>query len=307
MFRPCQWNRHRLGHGWSRASTGPLWRLSLPFAAALLAAQTLAASVHAEETWQYPIHLAVSGAGRLLVVDRDLPGIWEVTEKGDRELHYRGSRKLRTPLNAIRCIAIDHEGAVIAGDSATREIYRFDKDCVPQPLTGGAIGIPMGIAVTRAGDLVVADLEQHRLCRVPAAGGKPETIAQVAAPRALTIDSEDRLWLISDAPKRGEREVRQILRVSLDGRQETIVAGRAFAFPGGIAVDDQNTIYVADSYARVIWRMQAGGVPERWIEGEPLQYPVGLAWRKGGLLIADPRAKCLLEASSEAKLRTFAR
>lgn len=261
----------------------------------------------AAEDWQYPLNVTATTDGTLYVADRNLPGVWKVTPEGEKSVFFQASKKLRTPLNAVRCIALDRQGRVLAGDSATREVYRFNDAGEPVPLTMGGIGIPMGIAVSSAGKLFVADLELHRICRVPAEGGSAETFIVVQAPRALTIDAEDRLWVISDAPQRGQKEFNQVLRITLAGKQEALVQGRVFAFPGGITLDSRGAAYVSDGYGKTIWKIPPGDKPEPWISGEPLNHPVGVTWHQDRLLIADPRAKVIFEASDDGKLSCLAK
>lgn len=267
---------------------------------------TIASPLGAADEWQYPLNIAAPKEGTLYVADRNLPGLWKVTLTGEKSVYFQASKKFRTPLNAVRCVALDRQGRVLAGDSSTREVYRFNEAGEPEPLTKGGIGIAMGIAVSSTGELFVADLELHRIYRVPQAGGKPEVFAEVQAPRALTIDGEDRLWVISDAPKAGEKDLRQLVRIAPDGKQEAVVQGRVFAFPGGIALDDKGVAYVSDGYSKAIWKIPVSGAPEKWISGEPLDHPVGVAWQKDRLLIADPRAKVIFAASADGKLTRFA-
>src|SRR5689334_16215418 len=82
----------------------------------------------------YPLSVVADAAGNIFVADRELPGIWKVAG-GALSLHFQGEKKFGTPLNAVRCLALDHEGKLLAGDSATREVYRFDAEGNPQPLT----------------------------------------------------------------------------------------------------------------------------------------------------------------------------
>ena len=93
----------------------------------------------------YPLAAAVAEDGTIYVADRDLPGVWKYSD-GKWSIYFQGSKKFRTPLNAVRCLAIDHQGKLLAGDSSTREIYRFDDANQPQPLTKGGVGIPMSLA-----------------------------------------------------------------------------------------------------------------------------------------------------------------
>jgi sugar lactone lactonase YvrE len=230
--------------------------------------------------------IAADPAGNVFLADRELPGVWQLAD-GKLTLFYEGSKKFRTPLNAVRCVAIDNDGKLLAGDSATRDVYRFDNDKQPVPLTMGEIGIPMSIAVQKSGDLLVADLELHRIVKVPAAGGMPTLFAQVPAPCGLALDKEDRLWVVS----RGKD---QLLRLDAEGKAEPVVSGRPFEFPSSVVVGDDLTAYVCDTYAKAIWKVPLGKPPEKLHAGDPLVSPVGLAWQGPDLLVADPRAKAVI-------------
>jgi sugar lactone lactonase YvrE len=197
-------------------------------------------------------------------------------------------------LNAVRCVALDKTGSLLAGDSATREVYRFGDDGKPVPLTNGGIGIPMGITVDSKGQLLVADLELHRIWKVPAEGGEPEQLAEVPAPRGVCIDDDDNLWVVSHGKD-------HVVRVSPDGKVETVVKGRPFQFPHTIVLDQDKTAYVCDGYAKAVWKVPPGGEPAKWVSGEPLVNPVGLAQRGDGLLVVDPRANAVFEVDATGK------
>jgi sugar lactone lactonase YvrE len=243
---------------------------------------------------QYPLAVAAADDGTIYIADRHLPGIWKVVD-GQRSLFFEGSKKYRTPLNAVRCLALDREERVLAGDSATREIYRMNDAGEPTPLTDGGIGMPMSIAVNSKAEILVADLELHRIWKVAAEGGKPELLAEVAAPRGICVDDQDRLWVVSH----GEN---QLLRVDATGRVETVVKGRPFLFPHHLVLASDTTAYIADGYAKAIWKVPPGGTPEKLVSGEPLLNPVGLAWRDGNLLVADPKAKAVFQVSLDGKI-----
>jgi streptogramin lyase len=258
---------------------------------------SLSASYAAAADFQYPLAVVAAGDGTVYVADRNLPGIWKIN--GDKtEIYFQASKKFRTPLNAVRCLAIDRKGRLLAGDSATREVYRFDKAGKPQPLTSGGIGIPMAIAVNSAGDLFVADLEVHRIWKVPSEGGKPEEFAAVPAPRGLAIDAKDRLWIVSHGKN-------QLLRLDKQGKLSIIVKGRPFRFPHQVVLAEDETAYVSDGYSKAIWKVSKDGRTEKWIDGKPLVNPVGIALRGKTLLIADPRANSIFEAAADGSLTTL--
>lgn len=244
---------------------------------------------------QYPLDVVEAGEQTVYVADRNLPGVWVVKE-GKAEVYFQGSKKFRTPLNAIRCLAIDEKGRLLAGDSSTRDVYRFDEKGTPTPLTDGHIGIPMSITVAKSGEIYVADLELHRIWKVPSAGGKPEEVAVVPAPRGMAIDSEGNLWIVSHGPN-------HVVKLNpADGSVEAIVAGTPFQFAHQIVLEDDKTGYVTDGYSKAVWKIESGKEPVKLAEGEPLKNPVGLSLTKDGLLVADPHKKAIYFVSKDGKV-----
>lgn len=233
---------------------------------------------------QYPLGVAATKDGVIYVADRALPGVWKIAG-GKLELYFQASKKFRTPLNAVRCLAVDGQGRLYAGDSATREVYRFNAEGKPEPLTEGAIGIPMAIAF-RDQEVIVCDLEPpHRVLSVPAAGGAPKELARVRAPRGVAVDPRGRIWVVTHDSDR------QVVRIAADGSIESVVKGRPFEFPQTIALDEQLNAYVADGYAHAVWKIGAEGPPKKLADGKPLVHPDALCWLDGKLLVVDPRAR----------------
>ncbi len=252
------------------------------------------ASLSADEM-QYPLTAVASKDGsKLFVADLNLPGIWSLTD-GKLSLFFQASKKFRTPLNRVRCLALDQNGKLLAGDTSTREVYRFDDEGKPQPLTKGDIGMPMDLVVDPEGNIFVADLELHWIWKIAAGANKAEKFAEVPAPRGLTIDADKNLWVVSHGKN-------QIVRVTPDGKIEIVVEGRPFQFPHEIELGKDKTAYVADGYSKAVWKIPPGGKPAKLIEGEPLQNPVGLTWQGDTLLVIDPRAKGVFAMSADGKL-----
>ncbi|MCO6455075.1 MAG: NHL repeat-containing protein [Pirellulaceae bacterium] len=243
---------------------------------------------------QYPLSAAVLPDGKLYLADRNLPGIWRA-EGGKLQVFFQASKKFRTPLNAVRCVAADGQGRLLAGDSATRDVYRFDEAGQPVALTNGGIGIPMDIAVDGEGRLLVADLELHCIWRVPAAGGMPEKLAEVRAPRGLTMARDGTLWVLNSSDD-------QLVGIDAQGKLTPIVQGQPFSFAHDVVLDDSGTAYVSDGYAKAIWKVPPGGPPVKWVEGPPLTNPVGLAWRDKQLLVVDPRLPGVLQIAPDGKI-----
>lgn len=261
-----------------------------------LAAAATSAPLSAAEM-QYPLGVAATGDGTVYVADRNLPGIWKVTD-GQAEIFFQGSKKFRTPLNAVYCLAIDHEGRLLAGDSATREVYRFNEEGEPQPLTDGHVGIPVDLAVDKEGNIFATDLEVQRIWKIPPEGGQPEEF-QVMHARGMAFDDQGRLWVVSH----GEN---QVVRLSPDGKKvEVVVEGRPFQFPHQIVPNADGTVLISDGYADAIWKIDGDGNAEKWISGKPLQNPVGIARQGERLLVADPHARAIFSVDPAGKLTTL--
>jgi hypothetical protein len=247
----------------------------------------------------YPLSAAVAADGAVYIADLNLPGIRKVTD-GQFSIYFQADKKFRTPLNRVRCVAIDHEGRILAGDTSTRQVYRFNSEGTPEPLLRGVgIGMPMALAPAPNGDLFVADLELHCVWKVPADGGEQVKFADVPAPRGLFLDKEGRLWVVSHGKD-------QLVRIAPDGTIEALVTERVFDFAHNVAVDDQMNAYVTDGYARSVWKVPPGGSPEKWLEGAPLVNPVGLTWKGADLLVVDPRAPGLFLIAPDKTVTTLA-
>lgn len=248
---------------------------------------------------QYPLTAVASADGKsLFIADLNQAGVWKLTD-GKLSVFFQASKKFRTPLNRVRCVGLDRNGKLLAGDSSTREVYRFDDDGKPQPLTNGGIGIPMDVVVDPDNNIFVTDLELKWIWKIPAAGGKAEKFAEVDAPRGITMDSDKNLWVINHGKN-------QLLRVTPDAKVEVVVEGRPWQFPNEIELDKDKAAFVTDGYSKAVWKVPFGGKPEKLVSGEPLVNPVGLTWQGEKLLVIDPRANRVFALDSSGKLSAIA-
>ncbi len=244
----------------------------------------------------YPLDICAGLDGNIFVVDRRLPGVWQ--RKAEQlSVFVAGKKTFRTPLNAARCIALDRDGSLLVGDSATREIYRVAADGSATPITGGRIGIPMDIAVRSDGTIFVADLELRMLVRIAPGSSEVEQVAQVN-PRGLFVDTRDRVWVVS-------QDAQQLQIVNDDGKSEVIVGQRVFEFPQQVVVDGAGVAFVSDSYKQAIWRIAHGSEPEIWLQGEPLANPVGLALIDDRLTIVDPHVRQVFRVNDSRQLEVW--
>lgn len=249
------------------------------------------------EEMQYPLDVAAGPEDVVYVADRKLPGIWKIQE-GKLELFFQGAKTFRTPLNAVRCVAVDEEGTLFAGDSATREVYAFDQDRQPVPLTGGSIGIASTILIDGE-RLIVADLETQRIWSIPKTGGKPTEVAVLAGVRGLARSTGGELLAVTTL----EEPVRTL---PAEGPQQVLISGRPFQMPHH-AVAIEGHLFVVDNYACTLWRvaLEQGAEPEAFVQGDPLQKPVGLCRYREGLLVADPHARKIFAVTSDGAISAF--
>lgn len=230
----------------------------------------------------YPLDIVVDSQGTAYVADRNMHGVWQWKD-GKLSVFQQGTNKFRTPLNAPRCVALDVDGNVLVGDTATREIYRVVAGQL-QPITGGQIGIPMDLAVAPDGTIYVADVELRTLFRIPPGANRAEEVAKVN-PRGVFVDAEGMVWVVS-------QDAQQLLVIDGAGKIEVVVDRRVFEFPHQVVVNAQGEAFVTDGYKKGIWKVVRGSEPELLFAGPPLDNPVGIAFdHEGQVVIVDPRAR----------------
>lgn len=262
---------------------------------AILFGSVVSPSLLRADGLQYPLTAVAGADGKsLFIADLNQPGVWKLSD-GKLSVFFQASKKFRTPLNRVRCLGLDRNGKLLAGDSSTREVFRFDEAGQPQPLTNGGIGIPMDLAVDPDNNIFVTDLELKWIWKIPAAGGKAEKFAEVEAPRGIAIDADRNLWVVNHGKN-------QLLRVTPDAKVEVVVEGRPWGFPHEVELDKDQTAFVTDGYGKTVWKVPLGGKPEKLVSGEPLVNPVGLTWQGESLLVIDPRAKGLFSVDPSGKL-----
>jgi sugar lactone lactonase YvrE len=248
------------------------------------------------EGMHYPLGAIRSDDGKVSVVDLRLPGVWQGSD-GKLDVFFQASKKFRTPLNAARCIAFDKDGKVLVGDTSTRQVYRFSDDGKPTKLAGEGVGIgmPMALTVDAEGTIFVADLELHRIFKIPHEGGEPVELAVVSAPRGLAFDADGNLIVVSTTKD-------QLLKVTMKGEVSVLCPGRPFDFPHNIAISKDGTKFVTDGYGKCVWKVGADNTPTKLISGEPFVNPVGISISGDVLLVTDPRANAVFEVTLDGKL-----
>jgi uncharacterized protein (TIGR03437 family) len=153
--------------------------------------------------------------------------------------------------------------------------------------TGSAVraqlNVPAGMALDSAGNLYFADSENHRVRKISPAGiistvagnalpgfsgdGGPAALAELHTPTAVALDSHGNLYIADSANNR-------IRKVSPSGTIGTYAGnGNAALFgdgvssvmaalhgPRGIAIDDSDIVYIADTLNHRIRKVDNGGI-----------------------------------------------
>lgn len=232
----------------------------------------------------YPIDVAADSQGNIYVADRQLPGIWKITD-GKPEIFFQAEKKFRTPLNAIRCLAVGNDDKLYAGCSTSTEVYRFD-DGEPIALTGGQVSVPMNMIVD--GDSVfVCDLKMRFLDQIPSGGGELKELAMIQACKAVAVSDEHLIVLtgLEDA----------IVQLSKDGKQrETLLGNRPFNFPADMLRLADGSLIVSDSYEKCLWKV-VDGKSEKWVTDERFSNPTGICLSGEDIILADSRANAIFQ------------
>lgn len=199
---------------------------------------------NAQETWQYPIDVEVGADGTIYVVDLRLPGLWTLTN-GASEVFVKASKQFRTPLNAIRCAYVSPEGVLYVGDSAAREVFRVDAEGRLTQLTS-----PNPVVQDT---VLTEDLEFT-----------PDSFGLIGIPMAITANSDGVLFVT-------DTELQRVWKVPADGGEPEeflLVNG-----PRGIAVDDEDHVWVLSLQAPQLQRVSPDGNVEEIVSELTFEFP----------------------------------
>jgi len=202
-----------------------------------------------------------------------------------------GEPAVNVGLNLPTTLALDAEGGILVAEMGERRVRRIDPDGTistvagdsgsgydgdNKPATEASLTKPTGVAVTAAGDVLIADQGDHRVRRVDPSGvihtiagtgvgattgdGGPASAASLNYPTSLLMDRSRRV-LIAE----GDR-VRAIER---DGTINTVAGGgktapangllatsAVLSSPTGMVIDGSGSVVVATTGSNQLWKLR---------------------------------------------------
>ena len=241
-----------------------------------------------------PSDVAVNGNGNLYITDTENHRIRRIddtgvitTIAGTGEESYGGDNgpAVAARLDFPAAVVVDVAGNLYIVDSGNHRIRRVDSTGMITTIAGnGELGFsgdggpavaahllyPTGIAVDGAGNLYVADTDNHRIRRINSSGtittiagtgeqgfggdNGPAVEAQLAGPQGMAVDGAGNLYVADNGNSR-------IRRIDDTGVITTIagIGGSGFSgdggpavaaqlnLPQGVAVDGTGNLYIADT------------------------------------------------------------
>ena len=315
-----------------------------------------------------PQAVAVDAAGNLFIADTENYRIRQVsldgvirTVAGNGILGFSGDGGPATnaSLNLPQGMAVDAAGNLFIADSHNGRIRQVSPDGVIRtvagngilgfsgdggPATDASLNFPQGVAVDAAGNLFIADAENHRIRQVSPDGvirtvagngdygfsgdGGPATNASLSSPKGVAVDAAGNLFI-------ADRFNHRIRQVSPDGVIRTVAGNGDFDFSGdggpatnaslggtsGVAVDGAGNLFIADaendrirqvSPDGIILTVAGNGLGGFSGDGGPatnafLSNPQGVAVdAAGNLFIADTENHRIRQVSPDGIIRTVA-
>ena len=143
----------------------------------------------ADALFDAPHAVAWGAAGELYVADI---GNGSVRVIRDGQVSTVVADSLKWPMD----IALADQGIIWIADAGRAEIRRWHPvEGLGEPLTGEALAMPHGIAVTPSGHLAVAEMYGHRILRLDPASGEVATYCSGLNKPAAVLVHAGRLWI----------------------------------------------------------------------------------------------------------------
>jgi uncharacterized protein (TIGR03437 family) len=191
---------------------------------------------------------------------------------------------INAQLNSPAGIAVDSAGNLYIADAGNNRVRRVFQGVIETfagtgpagqqffnfsgddgPATNALLSAPLGVAVSSAGDVFIADWANGRIRKV--SNGVISTVAMVADPKALAVDSSGHLYIANTLYD-------EILKLSngtsaiFAGVGSNLVDNGPFPckfpyqlyYPGGIAVDSAGSVYISDTVNQRVRKVSNGAI-----------------------------------------------
>ena len=259
----------------------------------------------AEARLTQPRGLAVDGSGNLYIADAGNHRIRKVdasgvitTAAGTGAYGYSGDGDTAAAarLNNPWDVAADGSGNIYIADSGNQRIRKVDAAGNISTVAGtgdqayggdggpaveAQLAWPASVAVDEAGNLYIADSENHRVRKVDAAGyistaagtgeggysgnGGPAVKAQLAWPNGVAMDGAGNLYIADTSNQRIRKvDAAGYISAAAGGKVGDGSAGRPALYahlrsPMGVAADGAGNLYIADTGNNRIRKVDAAG------------------------------------------------
>jgi sugar lactone lactonase YvrE len=257
-------------------------------------------SAPAGVAWDSEGNLYVADTDNNRVLRKDISGR-VTTVAGNGVAGYSGDGGFATAasLNAPRGMAVDSSGYLYIAERFHHVIRRVDTKTGRivtvagtgvfggggdgQPATSASLSYPSGVAIDAAGNLYIADTEDHKIRKVDAETGRMSTVAgngdigydgddrlataaSLSYPYGVAVDADGNLFIadfFNNRVRRVDARTRMITTVAGNGKAGVSGDGlRATAArlhsPFGVAVDAAGNLYISDRENNRIRRVDGG-------------------------------------------------
>lgn len=201
-------------------------------------------------------------------------------------------------LNSARGVAVDSAGNLYIADTDNHRIRKVDTNGNISTVAGNGsdgylgdgvagtstrIAAPRGVAVDSAGNVYIADTDNHRIRKVEPSGnistvagngtgmysgdGGPATTAQLNGPTWVALDTQGNLF-VADANNNRIRKILtngNIITIAGNGTGDFSGDGgpatqASLSWPYGVAVDSLGNVYIADDNNQRIRKVGTNGI-----------------------------------------------
>jgi uncharacterized protein (TIGR03437 family) len=254
-----------------------------------------------------PSGIAIDGSGNIYIVDSSnvrirmistTGTITTVAGSGGQGFFGDGGQAVNARFNGLSSVAVDGNGNLFIADTFNARIREVGVNGVINTVAGSgnpgfggdgqqavlaAMSSPVGVAVDRSGNILIADRNNYRIRKVAAGGqmgtlagngtqsysgdGGPATAAQMNQPAGMAADGFGNIY-VADTQNAVVRVVSPsgviytfagtgVAGFSGDSGQ---ASGAQLNSPSGVAVDTAGNVYIADTFNARIRKVLPNGI-----------------------------------------------